>query len=162
ENRAQHHTRSAAWLMKSLDTLDADPETLLEDIATVRAAAVTVEDLALLAGTLAHGGVHPVTGDRVLSEETVRGVRLPRWTPAAWTPGTPGGRTTSVSLAGRPPAAARCSWWCRATSVWRCSRTRRTRTGSENRAQHHTRSAAWLMKSLDTLDADPETLLEDI
>ena len=47
ENRAQHHTRSAAWLMKSLDTLDADPETLLEDIATVRAAAVTVEDLAL-------------------------------------------------------------------------------------------------------------------
>ena len=74
ENRAQHHTRSAAWLMKSLDTLDADPETLLEDIATVRAAAVTVEDLALLAGTLAHGGVHPVTGDRVLSEETVRGV----------------------------------------------------------------------------------------
>ena len=37
ENRAQHHTRSAAWLMKSLDTLDADPETLLEDIATVTA-----------------------------------------------------------------------------------------------------------------------------
>ena len=74
ENRAQHHTRSAAWLMKSLDSLDAEPEALLEDIATVRAAPVTVEDLALLAGTLAQGGVHPVTGDRVLSEETVRGV----------------------------------------------------------------------------------------
>lgn len=74
ENRAQHHTRSAAWLMKSLDVLDADPEALLEDIATVRATPVTVEDLALLAGTLAHGGLHPVSGERVLSEETVRGV----------------------------------------------------------------------------------------
>ena len=74
ENRAQHHTRSAAWLLKSLDALDAEPEALLEDIATVRAAPVTVADLALLAGTLAHGGVHPVSGDRVLTEETVRGV----------------------------------------------------------------------------------------
>ena len=66
ENRAQQHTRAAAWLLKSAEVLDMDAEALLEDIATVRAVPVTVEDLALLAGTLAHGGVHPVSGERLL------------------------------------------------------------------------------------------------
>ena len=74
ENRAQQHTRAAAWLLKSAEVLDMDAEALLEDIATVRAVPVTVEDLALLAGTLARGGVHPVSGERVLTQETVRAV----------------------------------------------------------------------------------------
>lgn len=74
ENRAQSQTRSAAWLLKSLDVLDADPDPLLGDVAAVRAAPVTVADLALVAGTLARGGLHPVSGERVLQEETVRAV----------------------------------------------------------------------------------------
>lgn len=74
ESRAQHHTRAAAWLLRSAGTLDADPEAVLEDVAALRAAPVTVADLALLAGTLAAHGVHPVTGERVLGQETVRAV----------------------------------------------------------------------------------------
>ena len=74
ESRAQHHTRAAAWLLRSAGTLDADPEAVLEDVALLRAAPVTVADLALLAGTLAAHGVHPVTGERVLGAETVRAV----------------------------------------------------------------------------------------
>lgn len=74
ENRAQHRERAAAWLLRSVDALDVDPEPLLEDVATLRAAPVTAADLALLAGTLAARGMHPVTGERVLSKETVRAV----------------------------------------------------------------------------------------
>ncbi|MGW5853572.1 MULTISPECIES: glutaminase [Micrococcus] len=102
ENRAQHQTRAAAWLLKSLDVLDTDPEPLLEDLATLRAVPVKVEDLALVAGTLAHGGIHPVTGARVLEEETVRAVlsvldscgmdtRQPLW---AYDVGQPGWAST--------------------------------------------------------------------
>lgn len=74
EDRAQHHTRAAAWLMRSAGVLEADPDPVLADVAALRAAPVTVEDLALLAGTLAAHGVHPVSGERVLAEETVRAV----------------------------------------------------------------------------------------
>lgn len=73
-DRAQHRARAAAWLLRSVGVLEADPDGLLADVATLRAAPVTVADLALLAGTLAAHGVHPVSGERVLAEETVRAV----------------------------------------------------------------------------------------
>lgn len=62
--------RSLAYLMKSLGALEADPQ----DAATIYfrqcSVEVTAHDLAVMAGVLAHEGVHPVTGERIVSRDT--------------------------------------------------------------------------------------------
>lgn len=74
EDKANRRTRAAAWFMKSIEAIEADPTVLLGDISRLRAVPVDVTDLSVIASVFAHGGVHPNTGDRVFSAETVQAV----------------------------------------------------------------------------------------
>ncbi|MDO5634431.1 MAG: glutaminase [Micrococcus sp.] len=98
EDKANRHTRAAAWLLKALDALDADTTAVLADISRLRALTVSVEEISQIAAIFARGGVHPSTGERVLSESTTSVViavmgscglvtRDPHW---AMTVGQPG------------------------------------------------------------------------
>lgn len=74
EDKANRRTRAAAWFMKSIEAIDADPTVILTDISRLRAVTVDVRELSVIVSVFAHGGVHPHTGDRVFSAETVQAV----------------------------------------------------------------------------------------
>lgn len=59
--------RALAQLLESYGAIDADPFALLDVYTRQSCLAVTAFDLALMGATLADGGVHPVTGRRVVS-----------------------------------------------------------------------------------------------
>ena len=76
EDRTGDRNRAIAYLMKNTGALA--PEVEVEDVVETyfRQCSTLVEcrDLATIAATLASNGVNPVTGQRVLREETVRNV----------------------------------------------------------------------------------------
>jgi len=61
-----------AYLLHSSRALEQEPRAAVEGYIRQCAASVTVRDLALMAATLANGGVQPNTGDRVFSRSTTR------------------------------------------------------------------------------------------
>lgn len=63
-----------AYLLDASGVLRGDPVDAVTGYIHQCAASVTVGDLALMAATLANGGVQPTTGERVLARETVRQV----------------------------------------------------------------------------------------
>jgi glutaminase len=63
-----------ANMLRSHDTIGEDPEAVVAGYTRQCSVRVTTYDLALMAATLANGGVHPVTGDRVVGEAVVRQV----------------------------------------------------------------------------------------
>ncbi|MGB3307098.1 MAG: glutaminase [Thermomicrobiales bacterium] len=65
---AGDRNRALAYLMKSAGALRADVDTTVDVYFRQCALLVTTDDLAMMAATLAHGGVHPRTGRRVISE----------------------------------------------------------------------------------------------
>lgn len=74
EDKANRRTRAAAWFMKSIEAIDADPTVILGDVSRLRAVQVDVQELSVIAAVFAHGGVHPLSGERVFSPETVQAV----------------------------------------------------------------------------------------
>lgn len=64
--------RAIAYLLESKGVLHADVEKTLDLYVKMCSLSVTAESLANLGLVLACGGVHPVTGVRLLKEETVR------------------------------------------------------------------------------------------
>ena len=60
--------------MRSLGMLSGDVEAVLELYLQQCSVTVTCPDLAVMAATLANGGVNPVTGERCLSRARVRDV----------------------------------------------------------------------------------------
>ncbi|WP_239395616.1 glutaminase A, partial [Frankia sp. CiP3] len=63
--------RAIAYLMHSAGALDGDVEEICSTYFRQCAVVVTCQDLAVMAATLANGGVNPRTGRRVLSEAHV-------------------------------------------------------------------------------------------
>ena len=63
-----------AHLLHATGALSVDPQRTVNGYVRQCAASVTVRDLALMAATLANGGVQPNTGRRLLSTETNRQV----------------------------------------------------------------------------------------
>lgn len=63
-----------SYLMRSLGMLDGDIYDNLRVYLSLCSVTVTVRDLAAMAGTLAGGGVHPITGERALPRARVRDV----------------------------------------------------------------------------------------
>lgn len=76
ENRTGDRNRAIAYLMKNTGALAAEVE--VEDVVETYfrqcSTLVDCRDLATIAATLASNGVNPVTGQRVLREDTVRNV----------------------------------------------------------------------------------------
>ncbi len=76
ENRTGDRNRAIAYLMKNTGALlpEAEVEEVVETYFRQCSTLVDCRDLATMAATLASNGVNPVSGERVLREETVRNV----------------------------------------------------------------------------------------
>lgn len=66
--------RAIAHLLRSSDAITNDPHDVVEDYFAQCATLVDCRDLAMIAATLANGGLNPVTGERAAEAHTVRNV----------------------------------------------------------------------------------------
>jgi glutaminase len=74
ESTTGDRNRALGHLMRSYGIVDAPVDTALETYFRQCSIAVTVRDLAVMASTLAFGGVNPVTHERVVGERVARDV----------------------------------------------------------------------------------------
>ncbi|WP_217182981.1 glutaminase A [Streptomyces sp. AC495_CC817] len=72
ESFTNHRNQALARLLQSYDRLAIDPVEAVDLYTRQCSLSVTARDLAVMGATLAHGGVNPVTGDRVVSADTAR------------------------------------------------------------------------------------------
>jgi glutaminase len=74
ESETGHRNRAIAHLLGSFDVLDVSPEVAVDLYFRQCSVSIDCRDLALIAGTLANGGINPVTRERAVDEGVVRGV----------------------------------------------------------------------------------------
>lgn len=74
EHATGHRNRAIAWLELNAGVIGGDVDAHLDLYFRQCSLLVTARDLAVMAATLAHGGVNPVTGRRALDSEHVRDV----------------------------------------------------------------------------------------
>lgn len=74
ESETGHRNRALAYLTRSHGIIRGDVPTVVETYFRQCSILVTVRDLAVMAATLAFGGVNPVTGERVVREDVARDV----------------------------------------------------------------------------------------
>lgn len=67
-----HRNRALAYLLRSFDIIETDPTPVLEDYFRACSVMVNTQDLAMMAATLANGGVQPRTGAQAMSKEAVQ------------------------------------------------------------------------------------------
>ncbi|HTN78456.1 MAG TPA: glutaminase A [Acidimicrobiales bacterium] len=73
EQSTGDRNRAIAWFMRAFEMLPAEVDDVLDLYFRQCSLLVTAEDLAVMAATLANGGINPTTGARALSaESTVR------------------------------------------------------------------------------------------
>ena len=65
---------SIGYMLRSVEVLEQDPVEVVEGYIRQCAIQVTVKDLARMSSVLANGGVHPHTGEQILSRQVVRQV----------------------------------------------------------------------------------------
>jgi glutaminase len=71
-SETNHVNRAIANLLEARARIAGDPAQALDLYTRQSSLSVTAHDLAVMGATLADGGVNPVTGDRVVDEETCR------------------------------------------------------------------------------------------
>jgi glutaminase len=71
ERDTGHRNRAIGHMLRSHGIVDGDPEPVLDLYFRQCAVRVDARDLALMAATLANGGVHPCTGERAVRAEFV-------------------------------------------------------------------------------------------
>lgn len=69
-----HRNLAIGHMLRSYDMLTDDPDVVVHGYVEQCAVRVTTRDLAVMATTLANGGLHPVTGEQVVSSRTARQV----------------------------------------------------------------------------------------
>ncbi|MGK2952060.1 MAG: glutaminase A [Thiobacillus sp.] len=74
ESDTGFRNRGIAWMLKNFGIIDGEPMESLENYFRQCSILVNCRDLAYMAATLAHGGVHPLTGKRALPAEHVERV----------------------------------------------------------------------------------------
>ena len=67
EDRTGNRNRAIGYMLRSFGILEEDPQTTLSVYFRQCSIEVDCRDLSLMAATLADSGVHPITGDRVLT-----------------------------------------------------------------------------------------------
>jgi glutaminase len=72
ESATGHRNRAITWLMLNFGMVDARVDEHLEVYFRQCSLLVTAEDLAMMAATLANGGVNPITGERALETRYVK------------------------------------------------------------------------------------------
>lgn len=72
EAQTNDRNRALGRLLRSYGRLSGDPDEVVYVYTRQCALSVTAHDLAVMGATLADGGVNPVTGERVVSEEVCR------------------------------------------------------------------------------------------
>ncbi len=71
-SETNHRNQSIARLLQSYDRIYCEPADAVDRYTRQSSLAVSARDLAVMGATLADGGVNPLTGDRVVDEETCR------------------------------------------------------------------------------------------
>jgi glutaminase len=71
ERDTGHRNRAIGHMLRAFGVLEDDPDEALDLYFRQCSVSVTCRDLSLMAGTLANGGVNPLTGDRVLERDLV-------------------------------------------------------------------------------------------
>jgi glutaminase len=71
-SRTNHRNRAIVDLLEEYHRVEGEPAAALDLYTRQSSVAVCARDLAIMGATLAHGGVNPVTGTRVVSEEACR------------------------------------------------------------------------------------------
>lgn len=74
EYRTAHRNLGIAHMLRASGTIVDDPEDIVRGYTRQCAIEVTVRDLALMSATLANGGRHPLSGERVMRPRVVRQV----------------------------------------------------------------------------------------
>jgi glutaminase len=74
ERATGHRNRAIGHLLRASGVLDGDADEAVERYFAQCSVSVTAADLAVIAATLANGGVNPVTGEQAASAATVRAV----------------------------------------------------------------------------------------
>ncbi|MGH2907044.1 MAG: glutaminase A [Solirubrobacterales bacterium] len=74
ESGSGDRNRAISHLLRSSSAIENDPHAVVEDYFTQCSTLVDCTDLAVIAATLANGGVNPLTGERAAHEHTVRNV----------------------------------------------------------------------------------------
>ncbi|MEU8887393.1 glutaminase A [Streptomyces sp. NPDC048442] len=69
ESESGDRNRALAYLMRSAGSLDDDPHSVTDTYFRQCSVRVTAADLAVMAATLAKGGLNPVTGERVVTQD---------------------------------------------------------------------------------------------
>lgn len=72
ESATGHRNRAITWLMLNFGMVDARVDEHLEVYFRQCSLLVTAEDLAMMAATLANGGINPITGERALDARYVK------------------------------------------------------------------------------------------
>jgi glutaminase len=74
ERATGHRNRAIGHMLRNFEIVTEDPESALDLYFRQCSVAVTCRDLALMAATLANGGVHPLSGERAVREDVVADV----------------------------------------------------------------------------------------
>jgi glutaminase len=68
ESNADHINRSIAYLLVGTGVVESEPDSVCDAYTRVCSQEVTTRQLAMMAATLANGGINPTTGNRVVSQ----------------------------------------------------------------------------------------------
>jgi len=71
EAATNFHNRGIAWLLYSYGTLYSEPMAACDVYTKQCSVAISAHDLAVMGGTLAAGGVNPISGERVMAAANV-------------------------------------------------------------------------------------------
>lgn len=74
ESATGHRNRAIGWMLRNFSVIEDDPTATLEAYFQQCSIRVTCRDLAIMAATLANGGINPVTGQRAIPEKFVANV----------------------------------------------------------------------------------------
>ncbi|OAA48790.1 Glutaminase [Cordyceps fumosorosea ARSEF 2679] len=74
ELRSADRNMAIGYMLKAAGVVTGDPQEIVRGYIRQCAVTANVRDLALMAATLSNGGVHPVTGARVIPQASVRQV----------------------------------------------------------------------------------------